>query len=142
MQTSSKQIDQDVNNQIENQFYKTLSQIRSESEMRSFLKAFLSETEQTVLQKRFAILSCVSQKKSYSSIEKLLKVSSATVSNISKLATLPAIKKVLDEQLAEEWAVQVSTKIISKFPKMFRNKTTTEIQNSAPNFPEAGHPHA
>lgn len=115
MQTSAKQVDQDIIERIGNQFYKALSDIKAESQMKAFLSAFLSETEQTVMHKRFAILKMLAEGKSYTAIEAELKVSSATVSSISKLSQIPAIQELLKELAADEWATTMSTKLMDTF---------------------------
>lgn len=126
MQTSAKPVDQEIIDQIENQFYKALSQIKSETQMKAFLKAFLSETEQTVMHKRFAILKMLTDGKSYTAIEEQLKVSSATVSSISKLGQEPAIQELLKELAADEWATDMSSKFMEKFSFLKKKEKSTE----------------
>lgn len=122
MQTSAKQVAQDTTNQIEQQFFTVLSQQSTPEQMKTFLDAFLSETEQTVLCKRFAILKLLSEGKSYTVIEESLKVSSATISSVSKLLQDTAIQALLKDMEAEEWADNMSSKFFNKLPGFLKKK--------------------
>ncbi|HEX7017975.1 MAG TPA: Trp family transcriptional regulator [Patescibacteria group bacterium] len=90
--------------QLFSQLITLLSDIHSSSEMESFLTAFLTETEQSVLSKRLTILVLLDSGKSYEEISRELKVSSATISSIATIKDLPITQKALqlikrDQQL-------------------------------------------
>lgn len=72
-----------------------LTDIHSQGEMKAFLKAFLSESEQAVFAKRLTILQLLNQGRSYEEISKDLKVSSATISGIATIKDLPITQRAL-----------------------------------------------
>lgn len=115
MQTSAKTVSQNTVDTIENQFYKALANYKNDTDLKAFLLEFLSETERSVMIKRFAILLMLEEGKSYTAIEEELKVSSATVSTVSKLSQEPAIKILLKDIEADDWAATMSAKFIEKF---------------------------
>lgn len=130
MQTSAKTLDAAVQANIEQEFYKTILELPP-AKLESFLRSFFSETEQIVFFKRFAVLKLIVEGKSYNQIESQLKVSSATISSISKLAQEEAIQETMKELAASTWAENMADKFFDRF-SFLKKKTQAEENTSTP----------
>lgn len=84
MQSSSKKLPQEVEQQILNDFIGTLATIDYPPKMANFLKEFFSENELLTYAKRLAVTQALKENKSYEEIQEKYQVSSATVASIGK----------------------------------------------------------
>lgn len=97
MQTSSHKLTSQKETDLYIQLVTLLTDIDHPKAMAAFLKAFLTDTERSVLSKRLAIFWLLNQGKSYEEIKDELHVSSATISSMAEQANQPAIKSALSE---------------------------------------------
>jgi len=122
MQISKKNINKEIGEKIFKALYQVLADLKKAEEIEKFLNAILSKTEKTVLAKRLGIAWYLSQKKSYESIRKELKVSSATVATIQR--TLEKDKGGLSLAIktieAEIWAREMASKVKNSVKKIFK----------------------
>lgn len=95
MQTSNHKLSSQKETDLYLQLVTLLADIEHPKAMAAFLKAFLTDTERSVLSKRLAIFCLLSQGKSYEEIKDELHVSSATISSMADQANQPAIKQAL-----------------------------------------------
>ena len=121
MQTSKKTLTATQQEILFDQLCTTLSELKSSKDIKLFLQSLLSETEQSVLSKRFAIIRLLNQNKSYEEIEKQLNVSSATISSAASLRSDPAMQKALKRMAEEEWASGIADKIGRALPFMIKS---------------------
>jgi Trp operon repressor len=97
MQTSNHKLTSQKETDLYNQLTTLLCDLDHPKAMAAFLKAFLTDTERSVLSKRLAIFCLLDQGKSYEAIKDELHVSSATISSMADQANQPAIKHALQE---------------------------------------------
>ena len=116
MQISSKNLSRSTQSEIVDQLYTLLADLQTPSEVKSFLKDFLTETEQTVFSKRLAIAQLLSEGKSYKDIKAELKVSSATISSVAELIEKPGYSLAQNKIGLDQWA----EKIVNRLPKFLR----------------------
>lgn len=102
MQTSNNKLSSQKETDLYVQLVTLLSDIDHPKAMASFLKAFLTDTERSVLSKRIAIFNLLNQNKSYEAIKEELHVSSATISSMADQAHQPAIKSGLERIKRDE----------------------------------------
>jgi len=109
-----------INPSLENQIVKTLAQTLSDfkevNETSIFLKDFLSKRELDMLSKRLAISYWLKKGRTYTNIMNNLKVSSATIAQVSENMKTKGYQDALKKIEAEEWA-NVWAKKIRKFVK-------------------------
>jgi len=92
--------------------FQTLADIKKPQEAKLFLKQLLSETELSVLTKRFGIAYLLNKGKNYREIKDSLKISSATISSIAdELKKGEGLKVGLKKVEANEWAERWAKKI-------------------------------
>ncbi|MCB9801772.1 MAG: hypothetical protein H6774_01650 [Pseudomonadales bacterium] len=109
------------------QFAKALTALDSPPDIDAFLGAFLSETEYSVLAKRFEVLQMIAEGSSYSQMSAQTGVSSATISSISKLSEDPAVQKLLLHYRAESWAEEKAEQVFS----FLRGKTEIKLEETS-----------
>lgn len=111
MRTSSKKLNPSLQRQIEKTLAQVIADIKEPEEAETFLKNFLTNTELEILSKRLAVAYWLKKKRSYSNIKTNLKVSSATIaevsSNIKKGNFELAVKKIEAEEWANKWAEKI-----------------------------------
>jgi len=122
MQISKKNVNEKIKKKIFRSLYQVLADLKNPHDVEQFLTDALSKTEKTVLAKRLGIVYYLSKNKSYDSIRQDLKVSSATIANVQKWmdqggeGLLLALKTIE----ADQWASELSDKIMVSFKKMFK----------------------
>lgn len=104
-----------MNSTLKNQIEKTLalafSDFKNQNEAFEFLKDFLTPSERVTFSKRLSIAYWLSKKRSYENIKINLKVSSATISQVSSMMNKGGFKKALKKLEADEWATTWAEKI-------------------------------
>jgi uncharacterized protein YerC len=102
-QVSKYLLPKDVYNHIFDIFLSSIVQIRTKNSASEFLNEFLTTTEKIMLAKRLAIGILIAKKCDYRQISQILKVSTATVGNMSSLYKYGTnYKKVVDKLLIGE----------------------------------------
>ncbi len=122
MQTSSQKLSRKQQQKITQQFVTLLSDLRRPDECRTFLKSFLTKTEQSVFAKRLGIIWMLDQNKSYKEIKMKLKVSSATISSVAGHMDGEGSQLIVDKLRVDDWAERWAKKITSWLsPRRKRN---------------------
>lgn len=116
MRTSSQKLNYSLKNQIIKVLAQTLADLKNTREALVFIQDFFTDAEIETFAKRLAIAYWLKKKKSYTNIKQNLKVSSATIAEVSSSAETPGFKRALEKIEAEEWANQWA-KRIKKFTK-------------------------
>ena len=102
-QVSKYLLSKDVYNHIFDMFLSTFVQIRTKNSASEFLNEFLTPTEKIMLAKRLAIGILIAKKCDYRRISQILKVSTATVGNMSSLYRYgTSYKKMVNKLLIGE----------------------------------------
>ncbi|MCX6704449.1 MAG: Trp family transcriptional regulator [Candidatus Woesebacteria bacterium] len=102
-QVSKYLLPKEVYDHIFDVFLSTFVEIRTKNSASEFLGEFLTPTEKIMLAKRLAIGILVAKKCDYRKISQILKVSTATVGNISSLYKYGrSYKKMVDKLLTSE----------------------------------------
>lgn len=119
MQVSKDDLSKQVEKKIFKALYQSLLDLKNVDQMKKFLEDVLSETERVVIAKRLGIAWMLHQGKSYDAIKNSLKVSSATIANISVMVDNDnqGLKLALKSIEADEWATQVTGKITRSVKK-------------------------
>lgn len=119
-----KKTAQSMNQKIESQVYKILYQVlsdaKSEVDIELILKALLSEGELSALAKRLAIAVFLDKRQSYEHIKDVLKVSTATIANVSENMNKKGIQMALQRVKAEEWADVWSIRLSRALEKLMK----------------------
>lgn len=108
-QVSKYLLQEDVKNRMFEVFWKTIADLKNSSDVELFFKELLTPTEQTMLAKRLAISILLTKKYSYEVIMDILKVSPATIGEISLWlkkegkAFGKAVEKILTQEKQEEF---------------------------------------
>ncbi|MCK4588362.1 hypothetical protein KAT60_00915 [Candidatus Woesebacteria bacterium] len=111
MRVSDRKLNPSLKGQIIKIFAQTLADLKDPKEAHSFLKDFLTDAEIETFAKRLAIAYWLKKGRSYANIKQNLKVSSATIADISSVLETQGIKIALEKIEAEEWANQWAKKI-------------------------------
>lgn len=110
--------DRKLNPLLRKQFVRTLTQLFCDlnkfDEVETFLHDFFTDAELETFSKRFAIAYWLKKGRSYSNIKQNIKVSSATVAEISVQTQKKGFKLALKKVEAEEWA----NKWLGRFQKV------------------------
>lgn len=117
MRVSNQKLNPALKNQITKTFAQVIADIKDIDEAMLFLKDFFTDSELETFAKRLAVAYWLKKGRSYANIKDNLKVSSATIADISFLFKSLGFEKGLKKIEAEEWANQWSEKI-----KKFVNK--------------------
>lgn len=112
MRNSQAKLDKVQENQIKIDFATLLADIKNPKEMYQFLDSFFKEAEFLAFSKRIAIIRQLSKGHSYKKIQKLLKVSSATISSTADFKDEQLLSKILKKISIDEWAGKLAKKII------------------------------
>lgn len=112
MRVSDRKINPHLGRELSQTLYKTIVDVKSLPEAKSFLDAFLSPTEQEALAKRMGVAYWLSQGRGYSNIRENLKVSSATIASVQDaLKKNKSLVLFVEKIKAEEWAGTWAKKI-------------------------------
>lgn len=108
MRTSQYKLNTSLQNQIEKTLAQTVADIKNVNEAEIFLKDFFTNSELETFSKRLAIAYWLKKGRSYTNIKQNLKVSSATIADLSeqmsKKGFILALKKIEAEEWANQWA--------------------------------------
>jgi uncharacterized protein YerC len=116
MRTSHKTINPSLKNQIVKTFAQTLADLKDLDETLSFVKDFFTESELETYAKRLAVGYWLKKGRSYANIRDNLKVSSATIADVSFMIKEKGFEIGLSKVEADEWA-ELWTKKIKKLTK-------------------------
>jgi uncharacterized protein YerC len=113
-----------MNKKIESQVYKILYQVladaKNEVDIELILKSLMSESELSALAKRLAIAVFLDKRQSYEHIKDVLKVSTATIANVSESMNKKGIQMALTRVKAEEWADVWSIRLSRALEKLMK----------------------
>lgn len=114
-QVSKRQLNPQVKSKMFALFWKSLSRFNSSEQTADFFSDLLSQTEKTMLVKRYFIAILLSKNKSYQQICETIKVSPSTINTVAAwLKNLkPATKKIITQHLRDESWGQFFDKIES-----------------------------
>ncbi len=111
MRTSDRKLNPSLKRQIIKTFAQTLADFKNLNEGEIFLNNFFTEAEKETFAKRLAVAYWLKKGRSYSNIKENLKVSSATIADVSSLLNNPGFSLAIKKIEAEEWANQWADKI-------------------------------
>lgn len=98
-------------------FYTTISSLKSKSELQTFFELFFSKAERDNMIKRFETLHLLTEGVSYTTIQKNLGVSSASVSQVKKITKHPLIKHLLVVSKTSKWATSMAKLVAGLAPR-------------------------
>jgi TrpR-related protein YerC/YecD len=113
MRVSSEKLNESLKKQITQEFVQTLLDLKTDEEVKIFLKDFFNDSELDTFAKRLAVAYWLKKGRSYNNIKDNLKVSSATIATVQSTINTPGMKLALKKMEAEEWANKWSEKIKS-----------------------------
>jgi uncharacterized protein YerC len=105
-QVSRYPLDKAVEREVFQQFWESISKLKDSSDVSSFFSDILSDMEEIMLAKRFAVAVLILRGKSPVSIARTLHVSFSTVRSVASWAknAKPQTRRVLNEMLAKgDW---------------------------------------
>jgi len=105
-QVSKRKVNQDIETKMYETLWQAISNLKSASDIQTFLDDLLSPTEKTMLAKRLAIAALLLRKYDYQAIMDLLKVSSATVSKVVLTLNLKNGYKIAINKIARSEATR------------------------------------
>lgn len=111
MRVSSSKLNHILKNQIEKTLAQVLSDIKTPDEAIQFLSDFFTKAELESFAKRLAVAYWLKKGRSYTNIKNNLKVSSATIADVSTMSKTKGFELALKKLEAEEWANQWTQKI-------------------------------
>ena len=113
MRVSGQKLSRYLKKQIITSFAQVLVDTDKLEEMESFLQDFFTDTELETFAKRLSVAYWLKKKRSYENIKTNLKVSSATIAEISqtmkKKGFAMGIKRIEAEEWANKWAGKFSS---------------------------------
>jgi uncharacterized protein YerC len=121
MQTSSQPLQHAKEQRLITQLSTLLADLKNPIESEQFLRDFLTETELSVLSKRLAIYQMLKERSSYQTIQKELKVSSATISSVAEFRSSIGAKIIEQKLTVHEWAERTTERILSAIPTLFKS---------------------
>lgn len=116
MRTSGKSLSPSLLRQIKKTFVQTVSDLKSPEELEIFLKDFFTASEFETYAKRLATAYWLKKGRSYENIKRNLKVSSATIAEVSAQLETKGYKEALKQMEAEEWANKWNKRIRKYLP--------------------------
>jgi len=116
MRTSGKTLNPSLLRQIKKTFVQTITDLISSKEIEVFLEDFFTKAEFETYAKRLATAYWLKKGRSYENIKKNLKVSSATIAEVSSKIESIGFKKALKQMEADEWANRWSERIKKFIP--------------------------
>src|SRR3989344_7744615 len=94
---SQKRVKRHVFKRMSDEFVKTISSLKSSSEIRGFLNELLTPTERMMLAKRLAMILMLKKGYSFLIIRRTLKLSPSTVARFWKMTKMKSFQFVLKE---------------------------------------------
>lgn len=120
MRVSKNTLDSVLKRQIQKTFAESVADIRNENEAYQFLSDFLTDNEFESFAKRLAVAYWLKKDRSYANIKTNLKVSSATIAEVSGMMKRKGFELALRKLEAEEWANKWAEKIANTWPKKLK----------------------
>lgn len=114
MRISDRKLNPSLKRQIVKTLAQTLADFKNLKEVHTFLKDFFTDAEIETFAKRLAVAYWLKKGRSYSNIKENLKVSSATIAEVSSRMESPGFELAIQKIEAEEWA-NVWAEKIKKF---------------------------
>lgn len=114
MRLSKKEVNPSLKRELVNTLAQTVSDLNSPKEALVFIRDFFSQNELGIFSKRLAVAYWLKKGRSYTNIQRNLKVSSATISEVSQMMTKKGFSLGIKKIEAEEW----SNKWVEKFQKL------------------------
>jgi len=111
MRTSNKKLNPSLKRQIVKTLGQALADFKDLKEVETFMDHFFTDSEIETFAKRLAVAYWLKKGRSYSNIKENLKVSSATIAEISSSIENPGFSSAIKKIEAEEWANQWTEKI-------------------------------
>ncbi len=111
MRTSSNKLNDILKKQITKILAQVVSDIKTSDEAHQFLSDFFTEAEFESFSKRLAVAYWLKKGRSYTNIKNNLKVSSATIADVSSMMKKKGFEEAIKKLEAEEWANQWADKI-------------------------------
>ena len=111
MRTSEQKLTPSLKRQIIKTFIQAVADLKDYDETDIFIKDFFTKAETETFAKRLAIAYWLKKKRSYTNIKNNLKVSSATIAEVSSLMERKGFKLIVKKIEAEEWASKWNQKI-------------------------------
>lgn len=111
MRTSEQKLNPSLKKQIIKTFTQAVADLKDYDETDTFIKDFYTKAETETFAKRLAIAYWLKKKRSYTNIKNNLKVSSATIAEVSSLMKRKGFKLIVKKIEAEEWANKWNQKI-------------------------------
>jgi len=121
MQVSKHGVSKPIEKKIYKSLYRVLAGIKQPRAVEIFFTGILTDTERMTLAKRLAIAVYLKKNKSYDTIKKELKVSSATIATVQDLIVRgnEGLNIALKTIEADEWANQLTRKISATVKSWF-----------------------
>jgi uncharacterized protein YerC len=119
MQLSSDPLNKNIEKQLNEMLWGILSEIKSPEQMRLIFGDLLTESEKTALIKRLGTAIYLDKGRSYEDIKTNIKVSSATIAQVSKSLGGAGWVEIIRMIKAEEWAEAWGDKISKGIKKIF-----------------------
>lgn len=116
MRTSDRKINSSLKRQIINLFAQLICDIKNIDDSKMFIEDFFTMAETETFAKRLAVAYWLKKGRSYTNIKQNIKVSSATIAEVSSMMSKKGIQSALTKIEAEEWANKWADKI-KKFIK-------------------------
>jgi len=114
MRTSELKLNSSLKNQIAKTLSQTIADLKNATEADIFISDFFTSAEVETFAKRLAVAYWLKKGRSYTNIKTNLKVSSATIADVSSQMDKKGFKLALQKAEAEEWAT-IWTQKIKKF---------------------------
>ena len=111
MRTSTRKINNTLGKQIRTTLSLAISDLDGIKETEKFMSDFLTEDEYDNFAKRLAVGYWLKKGRSYANIKENLKVSSATIAEVTKMMDKPGFKLILKKVEAEEWSTKWAQRI-------------------------------
>lgn len=120
MHVSKKKLHPRIKKEIKEIFDQLIADLKNRENVAIFLRDFLTPTEYQSLVKRLALVLYLEKRRSYDEIEKVLKVSSATIAKTQEMMYKKSegFSVALQHIKAEQWAEDLAGKISKTIKKI------------------------
>jgi len=120
MKKNKDKINSTIEGQIHRILYQVLASTKSEIEIEQFLRSVMTEAEVLAVAKRLAIAVFLDKGQSYERIKDVLRVSSATIADVSENMDKKGLQNALQQIKAEEWADMWSIRLSRALEKLIK----------------------
>lgn len=123
---SSKRVKKNVFNRMTNEFVNTVSGLKTQREIKTFLNELLTPTERIMLAKRLAVIMMLKKGYPFHIIEKTLKISSSTSMRFWKLTKIREfsiiMKNIQKEKAKKKFWNEIEVLMRASMPPMGRGR--------------------